>query len=127
MELKESMQQREGGFIKKTVVEKPSQFVGRKADIRFRIHHQVFDLYDSVADNAKMISLIFSILMRIWEALPDDIKSNIDEADVQLIDYAFTKFKNIRTRADVQFEKEGVGLIDKLMTRQDKIGKIVSY
>jgi hypothetical protein len=126
MELKETIKQVKPCIYKKVVEEEPSYFIGKKGQWRYQIHKEVFDLYDSVADNAKMISLLFTLLSRIWDALPDDIKSNISDEDRQIIEYAFEKFHNIKTRADIQFQEEGTKLIDKLMDRQAKIGEIVS-
>ena len=127
MEIKQTIKQIKPNLFRRVSIEEPAYFEGQKGIVRYKIHKQVFDIYDSVADNAKMISLIFSIIMRIWEALPDDVKSSINEDDVQVIEYAISQFKNIKTRADVQFEKEGLSLIDKLVTRQSKIGKLVDY
>jgi len=127
MEIKQTIKQVKPNLFKKVSVEEPTYFKGRKGEVRYKVHQQVFDIYDSVADNAKMISLLFSIIMRIWDVLPDDIKSNISDGDRQVIEYAIENFRNIKTRADVQFEKEGVALIDKLMSRQKKIGELVDY
>ena len=113
-------------FYKLVAVETPNiQVAGKKAKYRVIIEKEVFDIYDSVADNAKMISLIFSLLYRIYDALPNDIKNSINEKDRQIIEYAFEKFKSIKTRADVQFQTEGLKLIDKLMDRQYRIAKII--
>ena len=127
MEIKQTIKQVKPNLFKKVSVEEPTYFKGRKGEVRYKVYKQVFDIYDSVADNAKMISLLFSIIMRIWDVLPDDIKSNISDGDRQIIEYAIENFRNIKTRADVQFEKEGVALIDKLMSRQKKIGELVDY
>ena len=106
--------------------EKPSiTAIGRKAKWRYRIEKEVFDIYDSVADNAKMISLIFSLMYRLYNALPEEIKQKLDPRDRQIIEYAFEKYRSIKTRADVQFQQEGVKMIDKLMDRQNKIARII--
>jgi len=125
MDLKEVIEKSDGGLHKKVVKENPSTFRGPKAKARLLIQEQVFDIYDSIADNAKMISLILSLLWRIYEALPEESKVDLLPQDRYLIEYAFERFKNIQTRADVQFKREGVALIDKLLERQGKIGELV--
>ena len=125
MELKTIGKEIKPNFYKKVTIETPSEFEGLKGKWRYRIHQEVFDLYDSVADNAKMISLLFSVLTRIWQALPDDIKSNISEEDKTVIDYAINKFKNTTTRADQEFSIQGEEFINKLMERQAKIAEII--
>ena len=125
MEIKQTIKQVKPNLFKKVAVEEPSYFKGRKGDARFKIHHQVFDIYDSVADNAKLISFLFSIITRVWDVLPEDIKSNINEDDREIIEYILSKFKKIKTRADVQFQQEGTKLIDRLFQRQEKIAELV--
>jgi len=72
-----------------------------------------------------MISLIFSLMYRLYNALPEEIKQKLDPRDRQIIEYAFEKYRSIKTRADVQFQQEGVKMIDKLMDRQNKIARII--
>jgi len=127
MELKEKAKEVKPNLFTKTVVEEPSYFYGKKGLVRYEIHKQVFDIYDSVADNAKMISLLFSLVSRIWSVMPNTQKSKLSQDEVDMINYVVNKFKEIRTRADVEFEKEGMNLIDRLMERQKKIGEIVDY
>jgi len=127
MEIKQMIKQVKPNLFKKVFVEESTYFKGRKGEVRYKVHQQVFDIYDSVADNAKMISLLFSIIMRIWNVLPEDIKSKISDDDRQIIEYTIQSFKNVKTRADVQFEKEGTKLIDKLMIRQKRVGQLVDY
>jgi hypothetical protein len=127
MEFKITKKQVKPGMFKKVVKEEPSEMhLNKKTYARYIINEDVFDLHDSVADNAKAISLIFSLLRRIYENLPDDIKDNIPEEDRQIIEYAFEKHKSIKTRADVQFIEEGVKMIDKIFDRQKKIGEIIA-
>jgi len=109
--------------IKEIPDEKP--YGHKKYQLRYRVNEEVFDLHDSVADNAKMISLIFALLSRIWEeAIPNEIKDKMDKETREMIEYAFSKYHSIQTRADVEFLINGKELIDKLMDRQDKIGKL---
>jgi len=115
-----------GDFLYKRVVkEKLSTFYGKKANWRYEIHKNIFDIYDSVADNSKMIALIFALLHRIYDALPEDVKKNIPQKEREIIEYAFEIFKAIKTRADVQFEKEGEKFIKKLFKRQAEIANII--
>jgi len=127
MELKEKAKEVKPNLFTKVVVEEPTYFHGKKGLARYKIHKQVFDIYDSVADNAKMISLLFSLVSRIWSVMPNTQKNKLSQDEVDMINYVVNKFKEIRTRADVEFEKEGMNLIDKLMERQKKIGEIVDY
>jgi hypothetical protein len=113
-------------FRYKTVlVEEPSEMTyDKKAKMRKSVNDLVFDAYDSIADNAKMISLLFALLSRIYESLPDNVKSQIADDEREIIEYAFNRYHAIQTRADVEFEVNGIELINKLMDRQAKIGKL---
>jgi hypothetical protein len=115
-----------GNLIKKAVVEVPDTEpkVQKKYQYRKVITEEVFDLHDSVADNAKMISLMVSLFMRLYNANFD--KTQLADDDKAVIDYVFQKFEETKTRADVQFQKEGQAMIDKLLGRQGKIGEIIS-
>jgi len=125
MEIREDYIKTKGGVLKKVFKESPASFPNnKKYKLRKTINEQVFDLYDSVADNAKMISLLFVLISRIWEVLPDDIKNKLDSTTKQMIDYAIQKYHSIQTRADIEFELNGKELIDKLMDRQHQIGQL---
>ena len=97
----------------------------KKAKARYEIENNVFDLRDSVADNAKMISLLTSLVSRIWSIIPDDQKDNLSDEEKQVIDYVIDKFDNTETWADVQFKKEGLTFADKLLERQSQVGSII--
>jgi len=97
----------------------------KKAKARYEIENNVFDLRDSVADNAKMISLLTSLVSRIWSIIPDDQKDNLSDEEKQVIDYVIDKFDNTETWADVQFAKEGLTFADKLLERQNQVGSII--
>ncbi len=114
------------GLITKVVKEEPSEFKGNKAEWRYQIQKDVFDLYDAVADNAKMIALLFALLSRIYKALPEDIKLRIPKEDREMIEFAFALYKAIKTRADVQFSEEGEKFIRKLFKRQAQIANIIN-
>jgi len=98
----------------------------KKTKIRYEIEKDVFDLRDSVADNAKLISLMFAMSIAIYNVLPDEIKNNIPENVREKIDFAIKKFNSIKTWGDIQLEKEGTEAIEKLLDRQAKIGEIIS-
>lgn len=116
-----------GLLVKKAVVETidTEPKTSKKAHVRKQINEEVFDLEDSVADNAKMISLLISVLSRIYNSLDETIKDNMSAEDRALVDMTFNKFSTIHTRADVQFAQEGPDMIDKLLNRQGAIGDIL--
>ena len=120
---------RKGGLISKGIKKVPDAETiptrDKKIVARKEIEENVFDLEDSVADNAKMLSLLITVISRIYSALSDDTKDNLSDTDRDVIEYTFDKFANTETRADVQFAKEGPLMIDKLMSRQAEIGAIV--
>jgi len=84
----------------------------------------IFDLNDSVADNAKMISLIMTTISRMYDSFTATQKDRIPQEDRDVIEYTFATFAQTETRADVQFTTEGITLIDKLLNRQGQIGDI---
>lgn len=98
----------------------------KKSEIRYKIEQEVFDLEDSVADNAKMISLIISVLYRVYDIIPEEQKKLMTDEDKSIIEAVFSNFKNISTRADVQFKQEGVEMVSRILDRQHKIGTIIS-
>ena len=114
-------------LYKKAVIEEPAPRTldPKKGTARQRIEQEVFDLADAVADNAKAISLLTSIIVRLYNALPNNTKSKISDEDRAVIEYAFSKFEQIETLGDVVFELEGTSAIDKLFNRQQKIADIV--
>jgi len=97
----------------------------KKSEARYLIENEVFDIRDSVADNAKMISLLVSFVERIWSIIPDDQKDNLSDEDRQAIDYVTGKFKDTVTWADIQWQEEGIGFADKLLDRQAQVGYII--
>jgi len=107
--------------VKKVLDDEPKS--DKKSLVRKAIQDEVFDAEDSIADNAKMISLLLTMISRMYDALPATTKNNI--VDKTTIDYVLTKFANVQTRADVQFAQEGSSLIDKLLDRQATIGHLV--
>lgn len=96
-----------------------------KTKQRLAIQEQVFDNSDSIADNAKMISLLISVVRRMYEVMPEEQKSLLTADDRTMIEYTFGQFALTQTRADVQFTTEGLALVDKLLGRQAAIGTII--
>ena len=116
------------GMLAKKAVRKTydtEESTDKKAFIREAIQKEVFDEQDAIADNAKMISLLTTVMSRLYDILPAADKDNLAANDRAVIEQVFTKFKTTETRADVQFAIEGPTLIDKLLNRQGAIGNII--
>jgi len=109
--------------IKHTPTTKTLSFT--KDSIRKDIQNEVFDIEDSVADNAKMISLLITLSSRIYDILDTVQKDKLATGDRYLIEYIFAKFSTTETRADVQLVTEGTPMLDKLLERQSIIGNII--
>ncbi len=98
----------------------------KKTIQRYKIQNEVFDLEDSVADNAKWLSILTTLMSRIYDILDDDQKAKLLDTDKQSMDYLFGVFANTDTRADVQFQAEGfTGVVERILSRQQNIGNIV--
>ena len=97
----------------------------KKARQRMQIERDVFDLRDSVADNAKFLSLLTSLVLRMYNIMPEEQKVLLDPNDRALTEYVFNTFLQTETRADVQIQEEGSAFIDKMLERQASIGKII--
>jgi len=107
---------------KPVVSEKPINF--KKGIIRNKIEQEVFDANDSIADNAKMIMLLLSMIKRLYNAQFNI--DNLSSDDRALIEFALNKYEETTTRMDIQFQEEGgTNLIEKLLTRQQKIADII--
>ena len=109
--------------IKEEINSLPS--TDKKARVRYEIETEVFDLHDSVADNAKWLSLLTTLLSRMYGTFTDTQKNKLSTKDRALIEGVFTMFANTNTRGDVQFAQEGPAMIQKVMQRQAQIGEIV--
>jgi len=92
---------------------------------RLKIQNDVFDTSDSIADCAKWLSLMTTMMSRLYEQTPEVQKAALSVEDRAFIEYAFSKFATTTTRADNQFAFEGNILIDRIMDRQSKIGSIL--
>ena len=97
----------------------------KKMKVRHQIESEVFDLHDSVADNAKWLSLLTTLMSRMYDTFTDTQKGRLSTEDKALIEEVFGIFKSTNTRGDVQFSKEGPAMIEKIMNRQAQIGEIV--
>ena len=73
-----------------------------------------------------MISLMFSVVSRIWEITTTEQKENLDPSEVQSIDNFIQEFKNNTTWADRLYAQEGGELVQRLLNRQQQIGDILS-
>ena len=109
--------------IKEEINSLPS--TDKKARVRYEIETEVFDLHDSVADNAKWLSLLTTLLSRMYGTFTDTQKNKLSTEDRALIEGVFTMFATTNTRGDVQFTQEGPAMIQKIMQRQAQIGEIV--
>jgi len=94
-----------------------------KGKIRKQIEKEVFDIEDSVADNAKLIFLLMASVKRLYKALPDDIKDNIE--DKEILDIMIDTFNKTQSIADIKYKKEGNNMITRIFDRQAKIGSII--
>jgi len=106
--------------IKKVLDSTPK--TDKKSFQRERISNEVFDLEDSVADNAKMISLLISMISRLYPLINTTALAVNDKA---LIDAVMAEFATTNTRADVQLAKEGPAMITRVLARQAAVGAIV--
>jgi len=96
-----------------------------KSKIRYRIQTEVGDREDIIADNAKMISLLFSVISDLWEITPQEQKDLLSSDKKNLIDYGIAKFKDTTTLGDLKISKNGTSEIDTLLGRQATITTIV--
>lgn len=97
----------------------------QKQKARELIAQNVQDLPDQIADNAKMISLLISVVSRIWQNLPATQRNKVPEDEAAFIDAALGIFKDVETRADKQFKKEGIAVAQRIFTREAAIANIV--
>ena len=105
------------------VVAPPS--TDKKLKTRLAIEEQVFDIHDSVADNAKWASILTTLISRIYSIIPTAQKDLLDPTERATIEYALAEFAKTNTRADIMLAAEGVAGIKKLLDRQGAIGTIV--
>ena len=94
-----------------------------KGKIRKQIEEEIFDIEDSVADNAKLIFLLMASVKRLYKALPDNIKDNIE--DKEMLDTMIDTFDKTQSVADIKYKEEGNNMITRIFDRQAKLGSIV--
>ena len=124
--LKKTLQTQNGILYQTTIEEVPMvPSTSKKIMKRQEIQDEVFDLEDSVADNSKMISLMLTVMDRMYNTFTETQKAKMTAEDRGMIEYMFSKFKVTETRADVQFKSEGLELVDRLLDRQATIGDIL--
>ena len=113
--------------VQKAVQELPDTEpkVGKKYQARKEIEEQVFDIRDSVADNSKMISLLFTMVYKMYESLPDSTMNKMPKEDKTIIDNTIEIFKSVHTWADIKFQEEGFKSIERLIKRQGELGKVI--
>lgn len=127
MKFEEKIATTDGTMFKKVITEVPMEPSNSKKDrIRLKIQDEVFDLNDSVADNAKMLSLLTGIVSRMYDIMPTEQKDLIEAEYRAAMEYSLHKFAATTTRGDVQFAEDGVAAIDKLLSRQQKISDILN-
>ena len=96
-----------------------------KTIARLKIEKEVFDVEDSVADTAKWLSLLTSLVSRIYLIVPEEQKATLSANDRQLIEYAFSKFATTTTLADAELRDNPIGFINKVLDRQAAVKLIV--
>ncbi len=123
---KQEMVSNDGVVFNKKVIELPSApSSSKKAFQRLAIENEVFDIHDSLADTTKWLSLLSSVVARIYAILPESQKSQIPAQERAVIEYAIQKFNNSTTRADTQFAQEGNQMIDKIFDRQTQLSQVI--
>lgn len=80
---------------------------------------------DTLADLAKMNSLLFSMIGSIYGTLTPTALGKIPAPEKAIIDYALKRFATVQTRGDRQLATEGTALIDKLFDREVAIADMV--
>ena len=98
-------------------------------DIKALIAHErnfrVHSLEDTVADLAKINTLLMSFTTAMYNVLPATQKNNIPAEIKAVIDHATQKWPETMTRGDRQLAVEGTALLDKLFAREVIIADIV--
>ena len=125
--IKETIKEVRPNLFKKgyTEVLDTSVQTNKKAEARYKIEKEVFDEKDSLADTAKWLSLLTTLVSMMYETFTETQKAKMPAEQRALIEYTFTKFKATNTRGDVQFAQEGIAMVDKLLARQAQIGALV--
>ena len=104
-------------YKEKLSPESSSKKAGHKHDIQ----NDIFSLEDSVADNAKMISMAFTVLSSLYEITSATQKAKLSTEDADFVEAVINKFKATTTQADVLYAKDGVESIDKVFDCQGQV------
>lgn len=80
---------------------------------------------DTLADLAKMNSLLFSTVGAIYGTLSASAKDKIPAETRGVIEYSIQEFDKVQTRADRQLATDGTELVDKLFAREVQIADII--
>lgn len=92
---------------------------------RVKIKTGVRDTDDSVADLAKWNSLLTSMIFSMFDAMTETQKAKIPADQRGTIDIAREIFKSTPTALDVRLPIEGKNLIQRVMKREEIIGRII--
>jgi len=101
----------------------PKPFLNRL--IAYKRDTSVRNAETTIADLAKMNSLLFSMVGMMYKTFTTTDKNKIPPQDRGIIEYALASFKNKETRADRQLLVEGTKLIDRLFKREVEIADII--
>jgi len=101
----------------------PKPFLNRL--IAYKRDTSVRNAETSIADVAKMNSLLFSMVGMMYNTLTATAKDKIPPQDRAVMEYAIASFKTKETRADRQLVRDGTKLIDKLFKREVDIADII--
>lgn len=114
------------GIFKKAYTEQLNESdFSKKAKIRKEIDETVFDLNDSVADNAKWASILTIAISIIYQALSEETKGRMDPNQKAVMDALVHLYSESITRFEIQYAEEGLELITKMLDRQEAIGQII--
>lgn len=97
----------------------------KKAKQRALIDERVFDIHDSIADNAKWAAILTTAISIMYQAMDADTKGRMDPRQKGLMDVLVASYSTVQTRFEVQYEKEGLELIFKMIQRQKEIADII--
>jgi len=122
------------GYKKKTEIigmrhrtyyeEEPQKVNIKKGKIRQDIS-KISDRDDLIADLFKLNFLTISALKYVYYSLPNEVKDNIPKKAKDLLDSSFKKYEETKTIMDLYIENGDMSFIDRVLTKQEEITKIV--
>jgi len=114
-------------FYHKVIKEEPTEYpINKKHIARKKINEEVFDLYDAVADNSKLIGILFELVIKLYKGMPPHAKSFLQPKDKEFIEMVielYSKYTN-KFKQDCK-TNECSEIVDKLFKRQHKVAKII--